>query len=54
MATIMDTDKGIGYMLNHLEENNMLDDTLIVIYTDHHSYNNEKDFSGYRDALHNL
>ena len=29
----------------------MLDDTLIVIYTDHHSYNNEEDFAGYRDYL---
>ena len=51
MATIMDTDVGIGYMLEHLEENNMLDDTLIVIYTDHHSYNNEQDFSAFRDDL---
>lgn len=53
MVTIMDTDKGIGYMLDHLKTNNMLDDTLIVIYTDHHSYNNEEDFAGYRDFSEN-
>ncbi len=53
LVTIMDTDKGIGYMLEHLTVNNMLDDTLIVIYTDHHSYNNEEDFAGYRDFSEN-
>ena len=53
LVTIMDTDKGIGYMLDHLKSNDMLDDTIIIIYTDHHSYNNEEDFAGYRDFTEN-
>ena len=50
-VTIMDTDVGIGYMMEYLTENNLLDDTLIIMYTDHHSYSSEEEFAGYRDFL---
>lgn len=39
-ATVMDTDKALGYMLDYLRENNMLDKTSIVLYSDHNTYYN--------------
>ena len=41
MAALMDFDKGIGVMLNYLEEINKLDNTTIVIYSDHNTYYNK-------------
>lgn len=38
MAAQMDLDKGLGYLLTHLEENQLIDDTIIVLYSDHKNY----------------
>lgn len=37
-CAVMDFDKAIGILLYYLEENNLLDDTLLVIYGDHEAY----------------
>jgi hypothetical protein len=37
-ATVIDFDRAIGVMLTDLEEKNLLDDTTIVIMSDHNSY----------------
>lgn len=37
-AAVMDTDEMIGKIFTHLKQNNMLDDTTIVLYADHNSY----------------
>ena len=34
----MDTDRMLEYLLNHLEENNLEDNTTIVLYSDHNCY----------------
>lgn len=40
MAAMMDFDKAMGIMLNYLETNNMLNNTTIVLYSDHNAYYN--------------
>ena len=37
-AAVMDTDAGIEFLLNDLKEKNLLDDTLLVIFSDHKNY----------------
>lgn len=37
-AAVMNTDAALGMMLDHLEEENLLDDTIIVLYGDHNVY----------------
>lgn len=38
LATIMDLDRGIQFLLEYLTNNNILDKTTIVLYSDHNSY----------------
>ena len=38
LATIMDLDRGVEYLLNYLSENNILDNTTLVIFSDHNAY----------------
>lgn len=38
LAAQMDLDAGIKIMLDHLEENNILDDTVIALFADHKNY----------------
>ncbi|MFA5758268.1 MAG: LTA synthase family protein [Clostridia bacterium] len=40
-AAIMDLDAGLAYLLQYLEDNNMSDNTSIVLYADHYAYYNE-------------
>lgn len=35
-SKVMETDRGLGYMLETLEESGKLDDTVIVLFSDHH------------------
>ena len=37
-AATMDTDVMVGKLFEHLKENNILDDTTVVIYSDHNAY----------------
>lgn len=37
-CAVMDFDKALGILLDYLEDNNLLDDTLLVIYGDHEAY----------------
>ena len=37
-CAVMDFDKAIGKLLNYLERNDLLEDTLLVIYGDHEAY----------------
>lgn len=41
MAALMDFDKGIGTMINYLKDNNILDNTTIILYSDHNTYYNK-------------
>ncbi|NCC55446.1 MAG: hypothetical protein EOM11_08220, partial [Erysipelotrichia bacterium] len=38
LAAQMDFDKGLGILLDDLEEKELMDDTLIVLYSDHKNY----------------
>jgi phosphoglycerol transferase MdoB-like AlkP superfamily enzyme len=40
MAALMDFDKAVGSMMDYLEETNRLDDTTIVMFSDHNTYYN--------------
>lgn len=40
MAAFMDFDKAVGEMMNYLEEINKLDNTTIIMYSDHNTYYN--------------
>lgn len=40
MAALMDFDKAVGEMMNYLKETNRLDDTTIIMYSDHNTYYN--------------
>lgn len=37
-AAAMETDKAIGKLFKHLQDNNLLDNTTVVIYADHNTY----------------
>jgi phosphoglycerol transferase MdoB-like AlkP superfamily enzyme len=39
LAKAVEYDKGLEYLLNSLEEDGSLDDTVIIIFGDHHPYN---------------
>lgn len=39
-ACVLDFDVALGYLLDYLEENNLLDTTTIVLYGDHNTYYN--------------
>ena len=39
-AAVMDMDRGIGYMMDYLEENNLLENTTILLFSDHNTYYN--------------
>jgi len=39
LAKAIEFDKGLGYLLNTLEDEGTLDDTVFVIFGDHHPYN---------------
>jgi len=41
MAALMDFDKAVGTMMDYLEETNRLDDTTIIMYSDHNTYYNK-------------
>ncbi|MCI5714049.1 MAG: LTA synthase family protein [Firmicutes bacterium] len=38
LATTMDLDKGIGILVDYLKENNLYDNTTLVVYGDHNAY----------------
>ena len=38
LATTMDLDKGIGILIDYLKENNLYDNTTLVVYGDHNAY----------------
>ena len=38
MAAQMNFDLGLGYLLDHLEENNLMDSTTIILFSDHKNY----------------
>lgn len=40
-ASLMDFDKAIGVMMDYLEQNNQLEDTTIILFSDHNSYYNK-------------
>ena len=40
MAALMDFDKAVGEMMNYLNDTNRLDDTTIIMYSDHNTYYN--------------
>lgn len=40
MAALMDFDKAVGEMMSYLEETKKLDDTTIIMYSDHNTYYN--------------
>lgn len=40
MAALMDFDKAIGEMMNYLKETNNLEDTTIIMFSDHNTYYN--------------
>lgn len=40
MAALMDFDKAVGEMMSYLEETDRLDDTTIIMYSDHNTYYN--------------
>ncbi len=40
MAALMDFDKAVGEMMSYLEETNRLDDTTIIMFSDHNTYYN--------------
>jgi len=44
-AAIMDFDRGMEYLLEYLEDNNMADNTTIVLYGDHNAYYNGLTYS---------
>lgn len=50
LAGMMDLDAGIGIMLEHLEENDLLDDTVITIFADHKNYSSFDVLSKYSPA----
>lgn len=37
-CAVMDFDKALGILIDYLEDNNLLDDTLLVLYGDHEAY----------------
>lgn len=39
-AAVLDFDRALGYMFDYLEENNLIDNTTIVVYSDHNTYYN--------------
>ena len=41
MAVLMDFDKAVGEMMSYLEESEKLDDTTIVMFSDHNTYYNK-------------
>lgn len=41
MAALMDFDKAVGTMMDYLEETNKLDNTTIVMFSDHNTYYNK-------------
>lgn len=41
MAALMDFDKAVGIMMEKLEENGQLDNTTIIMYSDHNTYYNK-------------
>lgn len=43
-AGAMDLDKGIGYLLEYLDNNNLLDTTTILVYGDHNAYYNDQQY----------
>jgi len=52
-AAVMDLDVALGMMLDHLEEQGILDETIIVLYGDHNVYYHEiymKRFEGNNDV----
>lgn len=58
MAYVMDFDKAIGIMLDDLESKNLLENTTIVIFSDHNCYMNHltnqvKDIYSYNNANYN-
>lgn len=44
LAKAIDFDKGLEYLINSLKESGTLDDTVIVIFPDHHPYNLDFDY----------
>lgn len=40
MAALMDYDKAVGEMMNYLSDTNQLDDTTIIMFSDHNTYYN--------------
>lgn len=47
LAGLMDLDKGLGIMFDHLRNNNLLDDTVIVLFADHKNYSSFDELSHY-------
>lgn len=41
MAAQMDFDKGLGYLLDYLDENDLTDSTTIIIFSDHRNYSSQ-------------
>lgn len=37
-AAIMDLDKGVEYLINYLNSNNLMENTTLVLYSDHNAY----------------
>ncbi len=37
-AAFMDLDRGVEYLLNYLKNNNLMDNTTLVLYSDHNAY----------------
>lgn len=37
-AAAMDFDEGVAYLFNHLKQNKLLDNTLVVFYSDHYAF----------------
>ncbi len=52
-AEMMDLDRGIGIILDRLEETGKLDDTLIVIYGDHEMYYRSNGYSPIKNYIYN-
>ena len=53
LAAQMDFDKGLGILLDDLEEKQLMDDTLIVLYSDHKNYSSPEITDKYSTRIDN-